>query len=132
MKTYQGSCHCKRVRFEADIDFQTSQTTKCNCTSCFKRRWWAVPVKPDRFRLLAGQTELSPIKPGAGGGFCKHCGLLVFGHVEAAEWNDGEYYSVNVAALDGLEPSFIATIPVHYLDGLHDAWQNVPAEIRYL
>jgi hypothetical protein len=132
MTTYQGSCHCKRVRFEADIDFQASGTTKCNCTSCFKRRWWAVAVKPDKFRLVAGASELVPLRAGGIGGFCKHCGLLVYGHVEAAEWNDGECESVNVASIDNLEPSFIASIPVHYLDGLHDAWQNVPAETGYL
>jgi hypothetical protein len=118
MTTYQGSCQCKRVRFEVDVDFATNApTTKCNCTSCWKRRWWGLPIKPDRFRSLAGAGELD-----TPGGFCKHCGIVPYAHVEAAEWNDGEYYGVNVAALDGLAPATIAAIPVRYVDGLHDTW----------
>ena len=59
MKTYHGSCQCKRVRFEADIDLSQG-TGKCNCTSCWKRRWWSVKVKPEHFRSLGGETEWWP------------------------------------------------------------------------
>jgi hypothetical protein len=55
-KTYHGSCHCGRIRFEADIDLSEG-TSKCNCTYCWKLRWWGVGLKPDAFRLTAGQEE---------------------------------------------------------------------------
>lgn len=133
MTTYQGSCHCERVRFEADLDLATLQTTRCNCTSCWKRRWWGCAVKPEHFRLISGADELVKWRPSSGpGGFCKHCGVAPFVFIDAAEWNDGAYVALNVACLDGLEPAQLAALPIAYLDGLHDTWQPIAGETRYL
>src|SRR5688572_24425653 len=63
-KTYRGSCHCGRVKFEADIDLAAG-TGKCNCTSCWKKRWWSVSVKPERFRSISDEQELSRYRPGS-------------------------------------------------------------------
>ena len=133
-KNYRGSCHCGRVTFEADIDLSQG-TTKCNCTSCWKKRWWSITVKPEAFRSLQGEQELSGHRPGAAkghGGFCKHCGVIPYGWVDAAEWNDGEYVSINVAALDDLDPAELVAAPVKYCDGRADNWWSPPAETRHL
>jgi hypothetical protein len=133
-RTYSGSCFCKRVRFSADVDWSVG-TNKCNCTSCWKRRWWSVAVKPENFRSLGGEQELSGYRPGQShghGGFCKHCGVTPYAWVEAAEWNDGAYVSLNTAALDDLEPAELLAAEVRYFDGPHDNWWNVPAEVRHL
>lgn len=133
-QTYRGSCHCGRIRFEATLDLAAG-TTKCNCTSCWKKRWWSVRVAPESFRSLGGEQELSGYKPGAAtghGGFCKHCGVSPYSWVDVAPWNPTVYVAVSVAALDDVDPALLASAPVTYCDGKADNWWNPPAETRYL
>ena len=133
-KTFKGSCKCGRIKFEADLDLSKG-TNKCNCTSCWKRRWWSASVKPAEFRSFGGEEELTGYKPGektGHGGFCKHCGVTPYGWVPAAEWNDGEYVSINVACLDDLDPAELMDSPIHFQDGRNDNWWNPPAETRHL
>lgn len=66
------------------------------------------------------------------GGFCKHCGVAPFAYVDAAAWNDGAYYALNVACLDGLTPEQLVALPVAYFDGLHDTWAPIEGETRHL
>lgn len=132
-KTYQGSCHCGAVRFEADLDL-AADSYKCNCSICTKSRNWGVLVKPDEFRLLAGESELSDYSFGTHSNhhlFCRHCGVRPFGrgHIEEI---GGDYVSVKLACLDDVDPAELAAVPVKYGDGRNNNWWNAPAETRYL
>ena len=124
-QTFHGSCKCGAVSFEADIDLALG-TTKCNCTSCWKRRWWSVRVKPEHFRALRGEEELGQAN------FCRSCGVIPYAQVEAAEWNDGAYVSVNVAALDDLEPRALMEAPIQLCDGRNDDWFRKPQFTAHL
>lgn len=133
-RTYRGSCHCGRVKFEADIDLAKG-TSKCNCTSCWKRRWWSVRSEPEDFRPVSGESELVWYRQGTEtgrGGFCRHCGVKTYVFVEKADWNPSTYVSINVAVLDDVDPVELAEAPVQYCDGRADNWWNAPAEVRYL
>ena len=132
-KTYSGSCHCRAVRFEAEIDLSQG-AGKCNCSICRKARHWAVMIKPEAFRLIAGEDALSDYT--FGGHimhhlFCKHCGVRPFGHGTLQELG-GAYYSVALACLDDIDVRELIEAPVTYFDGLHDNWWEAPSETRHL
>jgi hypothetical protein len=133
-KTYQGTCHCGKVRFEADLDLAEG-TGKCNCSYCWKVRSWSVGIKPEAFRLLSGKDDAREYGFREGGDnhhvFCGTCGVRVYtyGHVAAI---GGDYVSVSLAALNDLPPADLAAAPVRYMNGRDDDWFNVPPETRHL
>jgi hypothetical protein len=134
--TYHGSCHCKAVTFEADIDLSDG-TGKCNCTFCWKQRMWkTAPIKPESFRLLTGEGVLGDYARSGDWGeqhhrFCRQCGIATHNDGNMPMLN-GRFVMVHVAALDDLPPSALIAAPLRCADGLNDAWQDEPEEMRHL
>ncbi len=132
LKTYHGSCHCGAVKFEADIDLSQG-TYRCNCSICRRTRFWPAVVKPERFRLLAGQNDLKQYLFNTKKNqhyFCRHCGVRAFGVGNDTPF--GKIYGVNVMCLEDASDEELATVPITYVDGLNDRWQSTPAFFRHL
>ena len=134
--TYHGSCHCKAVTFEADIDLDQG-TGKCNCTFCWKQRMWnARNMQAGDFRLLSGEASLGDYSKSGDWGeghhrFCTKCGIATHSHGSIKQMG-GDFLSVHLSALDDLSVEALVSAPLQYMDGLHDNWQHAPRETRHL
>lgn len=134
-RTYHGSCHCKAVTFEADVDLSKG-THKCNCTFCWRQRMWVAQIDKADFRLLTGEDALSDYGKSGDWGeghhrFCRHCGIATHSHGTIPVMG-GDFFSLRLPTLEDLPVEDLLAAPVFYEDGLHDNWQNAPAETRHL
>ena len=130
-KKYTGGCHCGAVKFEADIDVSQG-TFKCNCSICTMNRFWPAIVGPADFRLLQGESDLTEYLFNTRRNrhlFCKHCGVRSFG---IGQPPGGIVYGVNVMCLQDIDLDELLAAPVTYVDGRHDRWSEMPAEVRHL
>lgn len=94
----EGGCHCKKVRFEAEVPARV-EVLDCNCSICAATGFRHLIVPQDNFRLLSGQEALTSYRFGTGAAehlFCATCGVKSFyqprSHPRA--------WSVNLSALD--------------------------------
>lgn len=111
MPTWRGSCHCGRIRFEADGEL--GGLSVCNCSICRRTGYlhWTVP--PERFRLLAGADAYATYEFGtrvAKHHFCRSCGISPFRIARS----DPDQIDVNARCLEGVE---FDTLPVARFDG---------------
>ena len=108
-QTYQGSCHCGRVRFEVDADIDHVRV--CDCSICQKRGALIYRVAEGDLRLLTALDDLTLYQWGthtAKDYFCPTCGILPFRrprHTSAAELAQGNGpfsgWAVNTRCLQG-------------------------------
>ena len=124
LQTFPGSCHCGVVKFEVDLDL-AAPSFRCNCSICRRTRAWAAVARPEGFRILAGEGELTEYLFNTRRNqhfFCRHCGVRPFGY-----GNDtpiGRMVGVNIGCLEGVSEEALSQIPVTYVDGMHDSQER--------
>jgi hypothetical protein len=111
MKTYEGGCHCGRVRFRATGDL--ASVSNCNCSMCAKKGFlhWTIP--PEQFELLSGADALTTYRFNTGVAqhhFCGYCGI----HSFYIPRSDPDKIDVNARCLDGVD---VTALKVTHFDG---------------
>jgi hypothetical protein len=112
-KTYQGSCHCGKVRFEIEADLGT--LTACNCSICSRTGARLAFIPAAQFKLLSGddaQTDYQFGKKHIHHLFCSTCGVRSFARGKTKD--GGEIRAINVRCLEGVEAE---ALPVRHFDG---------------
>lgn len=123
--THTGSCHCGAVRYEVDAPADLA-VSECNCSICSRSAYLHLIVPKSRFRLLAGDDQLSSYSfdtHEAKHLFCKTCGIKSF-YVPRSH-PDG--ISVNVRCLD---PVTIRSMQVELFDGRN--WEQNIGQLKPL
>jgi hypothetical protein len=108
MPTYEGGCHCGRVRFR--VNAELTGIAYCNCSVCTKKGFLHLIVPPEQFELLSGEDALTTYQFNTGTAkhtFCRHCGI----HAFYVPRSDPEKIDVNVRCLDGVDLTKIEIAP---------------------
>ena len=99
MSEVQGGCHCRAIRFAAQLPDEPVPALDCNCSICAMTGFLHIMVPHDRFELLTGRGVLTSYRFGTGAAdhlFCSVCGVKSFyqprSHPDA--------WSVNANCLD--------------------------------
>ncbi len=110
---YLGSCHCGRIKFEAEGDIDGAMS--CNCSMCQRKGslMWFLPR--ESLRLLTPEEDTDTYlfnKHRIRHIFCAHCGIHPFG--EATSPAGMPMAAINIRCLEGID---LGAIPVKQFDG---------------
>lgn len=115
-QTYEGGCHCGRVRFRVTAALEG--VTDCNCSICSKKGFLHLIVAREQFELIRGADELATYRFNTGAArhlFCRTCGI----HSFYVPRSDPDKIDVNVRCLDGVD---LANLAIAKFDGRH--WEE--------
>lgn len=113
MTTYQGGCHCGKVRYEVDLELGSA--LECNCSHCAMKGLLLAFVPDAAFRPLSGeaeQTEYRFNKKQLAHLFCPVCGVQSYSRGENSKGE--KTVAINLRCLDGVDAD---TLPRHKYDG---------------
>jgi len=113
MGTYEGSCHCGKIRFE--VEGELGKVMECNCSICRRRAHllWFVPRA--QFTLEADPADLGTYKFNKhviAHHFCRTCGVGPFSL--GVDPRGNEMAAINVRCLAGVEPD---ELEIQKIDG---------------
>jgi len=122
-QTYEGGCHCGRVRFR--VTASLDGVTECNCSICTKKGFLHLIVPPADFELISGADALTTYRFNTGTArhtFCATCGM----HPFYVPRSDPDKIDVNVRCLDGVDLSALKPQPFDGRNWEHAIARKVP------
>ena len=111
--SYQGSCHCGRIRFT--VEGRIDSAMSCNCSICQRKGslMWFVPR--EALQLLTPDEDASTYtfnKHVIKHRFCPVCGIHPFG--EGIDPKGNRMAAINVRSIEGID---LASVPITQFDG---------------
>jgi hypothetical protein len=128
LRTYEGGCHCERVRFRVTADLDT--VILCNCSICTKKGIIHLIVPPERFELLCGKDDLMTYTFNTGVAkhtFRKHSGI----HPFYVPRSDPDKIDVNARCIDDIDLTALSRKILTEGTGSDSMQQLMPTNIRF-
>jgi hypothetical protein len=100
LKTYEGGCHCGKVRYRVSLDLG-APVIACNCSMCGRSGTLLSFVPEAQFTLLSGEDALTDYrfnKHVIHHLFCSGCGIKSFARGKGRD--GGATVAINVRCLD--------------------------------
>lgn len=122
LNTYQGGCHCRKIRFSVLIN--KYQVIHCNCSICTKKGFLHLIVPQKNFTLRSGSEFLTTYTfntKTAKHTFCKVCGIHSFYYPRSHP----HCIDVNIRCLD---ENIISKCTIKSFDGAN--WEKNIDQIR--
>lgn len=112
MQTYQGGCHCKEVRYTAELDL-TAPVLECNCSHCQIMGALLSFTPLENFTITNGEDILTEYRFNTekiAHLFCARCGIEPFGR--GTNKDGSPTVAVNVRTIDDVDLSTLTRMPV--------------------
>lgn len=113
MQTYQGSCHCGAVTFEATADITSG--VRCNCSHCHIKGFVLSFLPNSSVTIKTGEDNLTTYTFNThkiSHRFCKTCGVQCFGMGKDPAGSDT--FAINLRCLKDFD---LDSIDMHDYDG---------------
>jgi hypothetical protein len=113
-QTYDGSCHCGAVAFQAQVDLD-QPVIACNCSHCRRKGFLLSFVAPAKFELRSGKAALSDYRFNThriDHQFCQTCGVQAF--AEGKGPDGSSMVAINIRCLEGVD---LGALNVQDFDG---------------
>jgi len=110
------SCHCGAVELAVDLSDGFKTARRCDCSFCRRRGAIAVSAPLSGVRIVKGGDSLTLYQfntKTAKHWFCSVCGI----YTHHQRRSDPDEYGVNAAAIEGINPRDLGTIP--WADGVN-------------
>jgi hypothetical protein len=111
LTTYQGSCHCGAVRYEARSEPITGAIS-CNCSMCRRKGTLLAFIPGSDFTLTAGEDALTDYlfnKHVIHHLFCKTCGVTSFARGTLPDGTPT--VAINVRCIDAIDLDALTITP---------------------
>ena len=123
MQTYEGGCHCGRIRFRIRADLAVPGAIgECTCSICRMKGILHITTARENFTLLRGDGDITTYRFNTGMAqhtFCSTCGM----HPFYVPRSDPDKIDVNVRCLDGVD---VSALDIKRFDGQN--WEEAMTE----
>jgi len=99
----KGTCHCKAIEFEVDLEDGIGPVRHCDCSLCRRKSAYVASAPLDKLTVTKGADNLSLYQWNtrtAKHYFCKTCGIYTH-HQRRSNPNE---FGFNVGCIEGINP----------------------------